>query len=326
MNSLCVMDLDLSISPDVFGLRAFDTDSPNTRILPDSTPYELRLMLPDAKLGIDGFHDIIIDNLTASPPWRSSYISQGDVAALRRRWTKDVHVFRTLYRRSPDVERLRRDARKRSDRAFRYSGPGYCSVCEERVHTALDSHMIAFHLELAQLWRCPVEWYAVWKGSVREYLEHLAEKHGGSTFVAMENVEKFFLPWTLTQSVWLHALCPDFRGSRGHSPISRGGTTIGSSLSDLPGPVSSPGTPGRYCCSPAVLRGPGHAHRQAYSSENTDSVIGGASWQGACGVFSGGEPPMYGRREAAMCHFLTKSPCWRTRICRCAPRKQTCRH
>ena len=134
MNSLGVMDLDLSISPDVFGIRAFDTDSPIARMLPGSTPCELRLMQPDAKLGIDGFHDIIIDNLTASPPWRSSHISQGDVAALRRRWPKDV--FRTLYRRAPDVEHLRRDARKRSDHAFRYSGPGYCSVCEDplRLH------------------------------------------------------------------------------------------------------------------------------------------------------------------------------------------------
>ena len=89
---------------------------------------------------------------------------------------------------------------------------GYCSIFEERVYTALDSHMIAFHLELAQLWRCPVEWCAVWKGSVRECLEHLAEKYGGSTFVAMENVEKFFLPWTVTRSVWLNALRPDVSG------------------------------------------------------------------------------------------------------------------
>ena len=59
MDSLGVMDLDLSILPDVFGLRAFNEDSPITRMLPGSTPA-------DAKLGMDGFHDIIIDNLTAS--------------------------------------------------------------------------------------------------------------------------------------------------------------------------------------------------------------------------------------------------------------------
>ena len=74
------MDLDLSISPDVFGLRAFDSDKPVSRMLPGSTPCELRLMLPDAKLGIDGFHDVIIENLTASPTWRSSHVSLADIA------------------------------------------------------------------------------------------------------------------------------------------------------------------------------------------------------------------------------------------------------
>ena len=67
MNSLGVMDLDLSISPDVFGLRAFDTDSPIARMLPGSTPCELRLMLPDAKLGIDGFHTTYRVSDYASP-------------------------------------------------------------------------------------------------------------------------------------------------------------------------------------------------------------------------------------------------------------------
>ena len=62
MYSLGVMDLDLSISPDVFGLRAFDNTKPVTRMLPGSSPCELRLMLPDDRLGNDGFHDVIIEN------------------------------------------------------------------------------------------------------------------------------------------------------------------------------------------------------------------------------------------------------------------------
>ena len=41
MCSLGVVDLDLSISPDAFGLRAFDHEKPLTRMLPGSTPCEL---------------------------------------------------------------------------------------------------------------------------------------------------------------------------------------------------------------------------------------------------------------------------------------------
>ena len=72
--------------------------------------------------------------------------------------------------------------------------------------------MIAYHLELGQLWRCPVTWCAVWKGSGRACLEHLAEKHGGSTLEIMTNVAKFFPPWTVTRDVWHAALRPDVSG------------------------------------------------------------------------------------------------------------------
>ena len=210
MNSLGMMDLYLSLSPDAFGLLDFDHKKPITRMLPGSTPCELWLMLPDSMLGTDGFHVALIDNLAASPSWRSSHISPADVTALRRRWPKAV--FKTLSRRVPDVVRLRRNARNRSDRAFRHNAPGFCAVCDVKVDSALAVHMVTFHLALAQLWRCPVEWCMVWKGSVRACLEHLNEKHGGSTFFVLKNVAKLFPLWTVTRSIWQAALRPDVSG------------------------------------------------------------------------------------------------------------------
>ena len=59
----------------------------------------LRLMLPDDKLGADGFHDVIIENLSATPTWRSSHVPPADMTSLRRRWPKAV--FSTLRRRAP---------------------------------------------------------------------------------------------------------------------------------------------------------------------------------------------------------------------------------
>ena len=44
--SLGVVDLDLSLCPDVFGLKAFDEKMPITRMLPGSSPCELRLLPP----------------------------------------------------------------------------------------------------------------------------------------------------------------------------------------------------------------------------------------------------------------------------------------
>ena len=192
MYSLGVMDLDLSISPDVFGLRAFDDTKPVTRMLPGSSPCELRLM--DDRVGNDGFHDVIIENLSGTPTWRSSHVSPAEVTSLRRQWP------------ASDVERLRP---KLADKAFRYGGPGYCSVCDTRIYSAQDAHMIACHLELGQLWRFPVTWCAVWTGSGRACLQHLAEKHGGSMLEIKTNVGQFFPPWTVTRDVWHDALRSD---------------------------------------------------------------------------------------------------------------------
>ena len=199
-------------------------------MLPGSSPCELRLMLPDDKLGIDGFHDVLIENLSPTPTWRSSHLAPADMTSLHRRWPKAA--FNTLQSRASDVERLRRDAPKRADKAFRYGGPGLCGVCDTRIYSALDAHMIAYHLELGQLWRWPVTWCAVWKRSGRACLEHLAEKHGGSTLEIMTKVAKSPMdgnPGSL-------ACCPSsgrIRGRRGRPAVPRGRLPVGSLVSGL---------------------------------------------------------------------------------------------
>ena len=110
------------------------------------------------------------------------------------------------------MERLRRFARRRPEWAFRHNRPGFCSVCQEQIASALDVHMINVHLELGQLWRCRVEWCAVWKGSVSDCLGHLQDKHGGSQYVALNNLAKFFPPWTVPRDLCLTALRSDVSG------------------------------------------------------------------------------------------------------------------
>ena len=64
--SLGVVDLDLSLSQDAFGLWAFDSKNPLTRMLPGSFLFELPLMLPDSKIVTNGFHYVVVENLAAS--------------------------------------------------------------------------------------------------------------------------------------------------------------------------------------------------------------------------------------------------------------------
>ena len=97
LSSSGVVDLDLSITPDVFGLRAFDMAKPLTRMLPGQFANELRLMIPDLGIAPEGFHDIVIEDLAATLTWRSRRLIPGDVTSLRRRWSKIL--FRTMQKR-----------------------------------------------------------------------------------------------------------------------------------------------------------------------------------------------------------------------------------
>ena len=170
---------------------AFDSSKPLTCMLPESSPCELRLMLPNEEVGPEGFHDVIIENLAASPTWRSRHIAPDDG---RRLFSEPCSQF----------------ARRRPEWAFRHSQPGFCSVCQEQIVSALDVHRVNVHLELGQLQRCPVEWCAVWKGTVSDCLGHLPDKHGGSQYVALKNIAKLFPPWTVTRDLWQTALRPDY--------------------------------------------------------------------------------------------------------------------
>ena len=68
----------------------------------------------------------------------------------------------------------------------------------------------------------------MWKGSVSDCLSHLHEKHGGSQYVVMKNLGKFFPPWTYP------GICsrrPFVRYSCGCPVVSRGRMSVGTQLS-----------------------------------------------------------------------------------------------
>ena len=147
-------------------------------------------MIPDLGIAPQGFHDILIEDLSATPSWRSCRLLAGEVTSLCRRWLKIL--FQTMRKHLAEMEQLRRDSCDRPEWEFRHGHPGRCSLCQEDFVTTLDRHMMDVHLELGQLWRCPVDWCTVWKGSLSDCLAHVYEKNGGSQYVAMNNLEKFF--------------------------------------------------------------------------------------------------------------------------------------
>ena len=134
------------------------------------------------------FHDIVMMDSTSE--WRTRRIVPSEVTSLRQRWPKIL--FATMHKRQIDMQNLRRSCKHQPERAFSQGRPGYCPSVQSMWRARWIRHMMNNHLELGQLRRCPVEWCAVWKGSVGDCLHHLREKHGGSQFVALKNLEKFF--------------------------------------------------------------------------------------------------------------------------------------
>ena len=153
---------------------------------------------------------MMIENLIGTSTWRSRHVSPSDVIGQRRRWPQAV--FQVMRERSVELEDLRRQAYAGLQLAYRYTGRGYCPVCDIRTEHSLDSHMMCHHLDLGQLWRCPVEWCAVWKGSVRECRDHFNEKHCGAETLDFDKVSKSFPAWTVTRDFWERALKPEISG------------------------------------------------------------------------------------------------------------------
>ena len=75
-------------------------------------------------------------------------------------------------------------------------------------------HVARFHLDLAQLWRCPVLWCTVWMGTPQDCMDHIRGAHDVPWEIKSASLEHFLPPWTVTRQVWTDSLKPQ------HSRIS----------------------------------------------------------------------------------------------------------
>ena len=64
---------------------------------------------------------------------------------------------------------MRRECKER----FGCTQSGNCTHCGKHIQSNLGKHIALFHIELAQLWRCPVTWCTVWKGMAQDCVDHL---------------------------------------------------------------------------------------------------------------------------------------------------------
>ena len=115
----------------------------------------------------------MLANLANSPDYRARMISPRDITSLWRRWPSSL--FADMHKRQADMETLRHDCKQQYD----------SEVGGGRAGTIV---VYMYHLELSQLWRCPVEWCSVWKGTVQDCLDDLRGKHNGAQLVVLKTL------------------------------------------------------------------------------------------------------------------------------------------
>ena len=67
-------------------------------------------------------------------------------------------------------------------------------------------HVARLHLDLEQLWRCPIAWCTTWKGSPQDCLEHVRSGHDAPWVSKTASIEKYTPPWTARRELWTDSL------------------------------------------------------------------------------------------------------------------------
>ena len=137
-----------------------------------------------------------------------SSVSLHELSVLREQWPPAVFCHMVWLQQ--DLEVMRVDAKKR----FWQTKPSPCVYCGTVIKCDMYRHVAMFHLDLAQLWRCPVSWCTVWKGMPQDCMDHVRGAHDVPWIVNTANMEQFVPPWTVHLQVWSDSL------KVGHSGIS----------------------------------------------------------------------------------------------------------
>ena len=143
------------------------------------------------------FHDVTIVDMGDLP---ESSVSMNELSLLRQQWPPAV--LRHMVWLQQDLDAMRVDAKKR----FCKTRQGRCSYCNTWIKCDMYRHVAMFHLDLAQLWRCPVSWCTVWKGTPQDCIDHVREAHDVPWDVKSASLEQFVPLWTVQRQVWSDSL------------------------------------------------------------------------------------------------------------------------
>ena len=95
---------------------------------------------------------------------------------------------------------------------YRQKHPAPCTFCGTIIKCDMYRHVARRHLELAQLWRCPVSWCTVWRGTPQDLMDHIRDAHNMPGEFRKVSLEMLFPPWTVTRQVYAESLTAQHSG------------------------------------------------------------------------------------------------------------------
>ena len=111
-----------------------------------------------------------------------------------------------------DTSRIWNACGRSARNGFGSTQSGNCTHCGKYIQRDLGKHIAFYHLELAQLWRCPVMWCTVWKGTAQDCIDHMRWIHKVPLSVKAANLARLFPPWTVTREQWANMMMPSISG------------------------------------------------------------------------------------------------------------------
>ena len=124
-----------------------------------------------------------------------SEVSIPELSDLTRKWPPAVIAH--MRWRQPEFEEMQQAAKLQ----YRKKQPAQCDFCGRTIRCDMYRHVARCHLDLAQLWRCPVAWCTVWKGALQDLTDHR-----GPEEVQNVRFDKLIPPWTVTGKVYMESL------------------------------------------------------------------------------------------------------------------------
>ena len=188
---------------DVMGLQALRPSAAVCKVMTIPNSNCVRIVTPDEHVNTD-FHEILVYDM-GQEEWPQ--VPLCDIGCLRLDWPKDLFAFVGRYQLQK-LEQMRKACRD----CFGPAAAGTCPTCDKYIQVNLGKHMALYHLDLAQLWRCPVAWCPVWKGTSQDCVDHMRRAHNTPISVKAGNLARWFPPWTVTREQWHSMSRPSVSG------------------------------------------------------------------------------------------------------------------